>query len=249
MEGRDAAHAFHLVDMPARLDQPLAEQRPAGAVAEQEQAPGFASDVLRAIAAHASGPRHSSARRACGSRKAMRCTPGRRGSRSPPASARRAPMTRRRSAAPRAASSSVGPSLSSMIAAFSGPWGRIRRADRSRGEPGRCSPATIEARRAFRGRLGHIRPRAQVRRCPMRGGGAGFSQSRGSSWTATSTPASSHQPSAARLGNADRFHFPAHGPFLPALTARSRNWQGRRVELCSRRRDERDDERTRIDAI
>ena len=38
MEGRDGAHALDLVDMAARLDQPLPEQRLRRPIAEQEQA-------------------------------------------------------------------------------------------------------------------------------------------------------------------------------------------------------------------
>src|SRR5690242_11803204 len=38
MEGCDRAHAFNLVDVPARLDEALAEKRHTGSIAEQEQA-------------------------------------------------------------------------------------------------------------------------------------------------------------------------------------------------------------------
>jgi hypothetical protein len=41
VEGRNGAHPLDLVDVAAGLDEPLAEQRDAGAVAEQEQTLGF----------------------------------------------------------------------------------------------------------------------------------------------------------------------------------------------------------------
>ena len=96
------------------------------------------------------GPCRSFACRARGSRRERRCTPD--WQRIPIAASIRVASAHDSPpiGCPAAASSSVGPSLSNITGAFSGPWGRIRCSRRTRAAPARCSPARIEARRAFR---------------------------------------------------------------------------------------------------
>ena len=202
MEGGDGPHALDLVDMAARLRQRLAEQRLRRPVAEQQQPlaawrGGYAAARSRRTPR---GRRRSSGRRARGSRKARRCRPARRGiliaASIRLASSQASPPI----GCPAAKSSSVGASLSSMIAAFSGPCGMIRFAVAE--ASGSCvllaSQSWSSASVSWAG-WRDIRRRRQVRRSfgGVRGAG-GFSQSRGSSWTATSTPASSHQANALR---------------------------------------------------
>ena len=138
---------------------------------------------------------------------------------------------------PAVKSSSAGESLSSMIAASSGPCGKIRRAvvDASGSwallASHCCRSASVSA-------LGSATLETGSGLGAGWRGAAGVSQSRGCSWTATSTPASSHQASALRASATpiDPKSPPMHY-LSPPLTVRSRNWQGGRVELC-RRRDE-----------
>ena len=145
MEGRDRANPLDLVGMAARLEHPLAEQCERGAVAEQQQALRLdqadvaAGDLGAGFAVLA----RSSARRARGNRRATRC---RRRRRDIPIAASMRWVRSQASppiGCPAAASSSVGRSLSSITAAFSGPCGGIRRAARRRAAGWRCLRATI----------------------------------------------------------------------------------------------------------
>src|SRR5437764_371816 len=127
-----------------------------------------------------------------------------------------------------------------MTGAFSGPCGRMRLVETD--ASGTCallashcwSAASVSASGSAMFESG-----AGSGKTFSRGEG-GLSQSRGSSWTAISTPASSHHASAL-LASATPIDStsPPTSPSSPPLTVRSRNGQGRRVELCSRR-----DERT-----
>src|SRR5205823_11552900 len=141
---------------------------------------------------------------------------------------------------PAAASSSVGLSLNSMTGAFSGPCGKMRLVETD--ASGTCAlPAShcCSAMRVSASGSATFASGADSGVDAWRGG-AGLSQSRGLSWTAMSTPASSHHASALRASATPiESTSPPMRRSSPALTVRSRNGQGRRVELCCCR-----DERT-----
>ena len=135
-----------------------------------------------------------------------------------------------------------------MTGASSGPCGRIRFAvaDAS-GSWALLASQSLQLREGFVARLGDVGDVVRVLRTARAWGGAGFSQSRGSSWIGD-VDARLQPPAkrAARLGNADRVQVPTHHAILhPALTARSRNWQGRvRANApCAARREDRMSER------
>ena len=100
---------------------------------------------------------------------------------------------------PAAKSSSVGASVSSMIAAFSGPWGMMRRAVALA-----SGSWALLASHCWRPASVSCVGGAMLGCCGAASAalgwdfGAGLSQLRGISWTATSTPASSHQANALR---------------------------------------------------
>ena len=246
VEGGDRAHALDLVDLAARAA-PAAGRagRAPGASPSSSSRLGCAKRDMVAGDRRRSG--RARRRRACararGSRRARRCRPA---SGAIPiaasirsASAQASPPIGRpsRIVARRACRSS------SMIAAPSAPCGQHAPA------PARSSGRPALARQPVRG----TRSRSSGMRSagefgggarPRRPARAGFSQSRGSSPTATSTPASSHQPSrlAAAARRRSSIVVPAHGHHLSArLTARSRNWQGCRPTK-RRARDERKSE-------
>ena len=127
MEGRDRPHALDLVHMAARLRQRLGKQSLAGPSPSNSSRFGFASLMcLRAISAQASRSADDifePGEVEAGEGRAVRLLhrdPDR-GEHSPASSQASPPI-----GWPALASSKVGASLNSMIAASSGPWGRIR---------------------------------------------------------------------------------------------------------------------------
>ena len=242
---------------PRACGQRLAEQRLRRAVAEQQQPLGLGeADVLAGDFGAGLALRvGSSARRARGSRRATRCRPGRRG----------IPIA----ASMRSASSQASPPIGWPAADILERGSIAEQHDRGIFRPVREDRAS-RRRRGERQLRAARQPVAEARRASRGWAGRRLGAGAGSA-TGLARGGGGRQPvarlfldgdidagleppgqCAARLGNADRCPLPRPRLYSsPPLTPWSRNWQGRRVELCARdaARRGRTDERTRIHAI